>query len=115
MTFGESIKTCLFEKYATFSGTAPRSEYWWFILFTFLSFVPFVALEVASSDPTPWLLLQFVWGVLILLPQIAVGARRLHDIPVRLVAASGSCPLARGSHPPRHALPADKVEGQLKP
>jgi len=80
MTFGESIKTCLFEKYATFSGTAPRSEYWWFILFTFLSFVPFVALEVASSDPTPWLLLQFVWGVLILLPQIAVGARRLHDI-----------------------------------
>ena len=32
MTFLESIKTCL-DKYATFSGRASRSEYWWFMLF----------------------------------------------------------------------------------
>ena len=32
MTFIESIQTC-FRKYATFDGTAGRSEYWWFFLF----------------------------------------------------------------------------------
>lgn len=32
MKFSESINTC-FSKYATFSGTATRSEYWWFYLF----------------------------------------------------------------------------------
>ena len=33
MGFGEAIRTC-FSKYATFAGRAPRSEYWWFTLFT---------------------------------------------------------------------------------
>ena len=32
MTFTQSISTC-FSKYATFSGRASRSEYWWFALF----------------------------------------------------------------------------------
>lgn len=36
MSFGEAIKTVLTQKYATFSGRARRSEYWWFHLFTFL-------------------------------------------------------------------------------
>lgn len=31
MSFGEAIKTC-FKKYATFSGRARRSEYWWFAM-----------------------------------------------------------------------------------
>ena len=35
MTLGESISVC-FAKYATFSGRACRSEYWWFMLFIFL-------------------------------------------------------------------------------
>lgn len=29
MSFGEALKTC-FKKYATFSGRARRSEFWWF-------------------------------------------------------------------------------------
>lgn len=29
LSFGEAIKTC-FKKYATFTGRARRSEYWWF-------------------------------------------------------------------------------------
>ena len=32
MTITQSFKTCMFDKYATFSGRASRSEYWWFIL-----------------------------------------------------------------------------------
>ena len=33
MSFTESVKTVLFQKYATFKGRASRSEYWWFTLF----------------------------------------------------------------------------------
>lgn len=64
MTFGQSIKTC-FSKYVTFSGRASRSEFWWFALFFFIVFwIPFV---------------QFL-GILLILPSLAVGARRMHDI-----------------------------------
>lgn len=70
MTFGESISTC-FAKYATFEGRASRSEYWWFFLFTLLA-------SVASSIVSETLSALFSLGVL--LPSLAVGARRLHDI-----------------------------------
>lgn len=70
MTFGESIKTC-FSKYATFDGRAVRSEYWWWFLFTTLA-------SVASGIVSETLSALFSVGVL--LPSLAVGARRLHDI-----------------------------------
>ena len=35
MSFQKSIEIC-FAKYATFSGKAGRSEYWWFFLFLIL-------------------------------------------------------------------------------
>ena len=70
MTFGESISTC-FSKYASFDGRAPRSEYWWFFLFTFL-------VSAASGIVSETLSGLFSLGVL--LPSLAVGARRLHDV-----------------------------------
>ncbi|MBX9903864.1 MAG: DUF805 domain-containing protein [Burkholderiales bacterium] len=70
MTFGESIGTC-FKKYATFDGRATRSEYWWFFLFTFLVSV---ALGIVSE------VLSGLFTLAVLLPSLAVGARRLHDI-----------------------------------
>ncbi|WP_152971180.1 DUF805 domain-containing protein, partial [Rhizobium ecuadorense] len=33
MGFTEAVRTVLKQKYATFSGRASRSEYWWFMLF----------------------------------------------------------------------------------
>ena len=89
MTFTQSIKTCL-SKYATFSGTASRSEFWWFFLFVCL-------LELAASfidgviyglidDPPPGFpeehlgpTYYLVWLAL-LIPTCAVASRRLHDI-----------------------------------
>jgi uncharacterized membrane protein YhaH (DUF805 family) len=70
MTFGESIATC-FRKYANFKGRAGRSEFWWFILFTFL------AQGAASilSDK-----LAAVVSLAVLVPTLAVGWRRAHDI-----------------------------------
>lgn len=70
MTFGESIRTC-FSKYATFEGRATRSEFWWFFLFTFL-------VSAATGIVSETLSALFSLGVL--LPSLAVGARRLHDV-----------------------------------
>ncbi|MDO8788215.1 MAG: DUF805 domain-containing protein [Sulfuritalea sp.] len=69
MTFGESIKTC-FSKYAAFDGRASRSEYWWWFLFTTLA-------SVAAGIVSETLSALFSLGVM--LPSLAVGARRLHD------------------------------------
>ena len=69
MTFGESIKTC-FSKYADFNGRATRSEFWWWALFVILASAAIgIVSEVASG----------VFSLAVLLPYLAVGARRLHD------------------------------------
>jgi uncharacterized membrane protein YhaH (DUF805 family) len=69
MTFGKSISTC-FSKYAAFDGRASRSEYWWWFLFT-------VLISLATGMVSDVLSGLFSLGVL--LPSLAVGARRLHD------------------------------------
>lgn len=69
MTFQESIRAC-FTKYADFSGTASRSEYWWFVLF--LALAGAAASVVAHSYAT-------IFFIATLLPLLAAGARRLHD------------------------------------
>lgn len=70
MTFGESIQTC-FSKYADFTGRASRSEYWWWTLFVIL--VCFGAAIISQ-------ILYALIALGVLLPSIAVGVRRLHDI-----------------------------------
>ncbi|HYD76789.1 DUF805 domain-containing protein [Ramlibacter sp.] len=70
MDFVEAIKTCL-RKYATFEGRASRSEYWWFVL-------GYLLVSVAASIVSE--LLNALVGLALLLPSLAVGARRLHDI-----------------------------------
>jgi uncharacterized membrane protein YhaH (DUF805 family) len=70
MNFTDAIKTCL-HKYATFTGRATRSEFWWFALFTVL------ASMLASMFGE---LVNSLVSLALLIPSIAVGARRLHDI-----------------------------------
>ena len=69
MTFTESIQTC-FQKYATFQGTATRSEYWWFALFIFIASMFLGALSTTAS---------VIFTLATLIPQLAAGVRRLHD------------------------------------
>jgi uncharacterized membrane protein YhaH (DUF805 family) len=69
MTFGESISTC-FKKYAAFDGRASRSEFWWWFLFTFLASM---ATGIVSQA------LSALFSLAVLVPSLAVGARRLHD------------------------------------
>jgi uncharacterized membrane protein YhaH (DUF805 family) len=80
MTFPDSVKIC-FNKYVDFNGRARRSEFWWWVLFTFL--VGIVAsiidaiLGTRSSSGTG--LIEGLTNLALLLPSLAVGARRLHD------------------------------------
>jgi len=75
MDFQLAIKTC-FSKYADFSGRAARPEYWWFFLFTVI--VYFVTSVVDGVIGIP--LLNWIAMLALLLPGLAVGARRLHDM-----------------------------------
>lgn len=82
MDFMTSVRTC-WSKYATFSGRARRSEFWWFVLFTFL--VGIVATVVDLALGTDEFnegngVVGTLTGLVLLLPSIAVAARRLHDI-----------------------------------
>jgi len=70
MNFGQAISVCL-SKYVTFTGRASRPEFWWFFLFQIL-------ISLAAS-----MLGDAISGLValgLLLPGLAVGARRLHDI-----------------------------------
>ncbi len=70
MNFQDAIKAC-FAKYADFNGRAKRPEYWWFALF---GLVGSILLEFISS-PASW-----AFSLATMLPSLAVGSRRLHDI-----------------------------------
>ena len=70
MDFVQAIKSCL-GQYATFSGRAKRSEFWWFVLFQ-------VLVMVAASMLGD--VINGIASLALLLPALAVGARRLHDI-----------------------------------
>lgn len=75
--------------YATFTGRASRSEYWWWALSVFITFLiigfldtfliaPLLGFDVGEeSAGQP---LSFIVTLGILVPNIAVGVRRLHDI-----------------------------------
>lgn len=70
--FGEAIKLC-FSKYATFSGRARRSEYWYFVLFNFI-----IGLVLGMIPFLGWVL-GIIYSLATVVPSLAVGARRLHD------------------------------------
>lgn len=69
MTFTESIRTC-FKKYTDFKGRASRSEFWWWTLFTT---VTSIVLNSINEN------LFGAFGLVVIVPSLAVGARRLHD------------------------------------
>jgi uncharacterized membrane protein YhaH (DUF805 family) len=85
MSFGAAISS-FFSKYATFSGRARRSEFWFAFLFTSLvsSAISIIApgsetvindLVIQQSSPA-----SNLWQLAILVPSIALSVRRLHDV-----------------------------------
>ncbi len=85
MSFGQAVSS-VFSKYATFSGRARRSEYWYWILFTVLVYVVAAILDnvlkttIKSGDASlPYGYIVLVASLALLIPGIAVTVRRLHD------------------------------------
>ena len=82
MSFGEAIKS-VFSKYATFSGRARRSEYWYFVLFNVLFMLGFALIARVFPEAKFLTYLYLVYSLAIVIPSLAVGVRRLHDIGKR--------------------------------
>ncbi|POS62328.1 DUF805 domain-containing protein [Parasaccharibacter apium] len=59
----------------TFSGRATCPEYWYFRLFEFIFYFVIEIIDSISGSIFPWLVVY----ILMFLPGIAVGMRRLHD------------------------------------
>jgi uncharacterized membrane protein YhaH (DUF805 family) len=87
MSFAAAIKSVL-SQYATFSGRARRSEYWWYALaYTIVSWAlsawTFSNVDLATMElGSGYFLAGGVSGLFslaLLLPTLAVAVRRLHD------------------------------------
>jgi len=74
MTFTQAISSC-YSNYATFSGRASRSEYWFFVLFHML----LVTVGVVLIPIGIGLVILIIGGLVNFLPSLSVLVRRLHD------------------------------------
>lgn len=83
MSFQEAVQT-VFSKYATFEGRARRSEYWYFMLLVCCVNIVIRILAAIVGDgnflATVLAGVSTVFSLGVLVPQIAVAVRRLHDI-----------------------------------
>lgn len=74
MSFTEAVRTCLISKYATFSGRARRSEYWWFSVLYLVGALLLVGISIVTEERLLNVLL-----LALILPMLSVSVRRLHD------------------------------------
>ena len=70
------------QKYVQFSGRARRSEYWYFALFSSLISLVVILIDgaMSSGSQTGGGILYSLYSLAILLPSLAVGVRRMHDV-----------------------------------
>lgn len=75
-TFYEAI-TLGWKSAKDFKGRSSRSEYWWWVIFCCLTILVFMMIDSILGDSTS---LGVVWTMILTIPTLAIGARRLHDI-----------------------------------
>ncbi len=83
LSFGQAVESALKKKYATFTGRARRSEYWFFALFTFIVYIVAMILDNVlglTIEGLGYGVLYCLCALGLLLPNLAVTIRRLHDI-----------------------------------
>ncbi|MEC7761364.1 MAG: DUF805 domain-containing protein [Pseudomonadota bacterium] len=90
MNMMQAVQT-VFSKYATFSGRARRSEFWWFVLFyiivnlvlsivdSFL-FGTTTTTDTGFSASTDTPILSGIFWLATIIPYLAVSVRRMHDV-----------------------------------
>jgi len=75
VSFPEAISLA-FNNYVNFKGRATRAEFWWFFLFTTLLSLVTQIIDIFSSIG----ILNLISSLIVLIPSLSVGVRRLHDI-----------------------------------
>lgn len=83
MDYRTSLNICLKEKYFNFTGRASYSEFWYFVTFLILIYVGLPSIFATLPIRGSYTLLTTIYSlskVFFLIPQIAVTARRLHDV-----------------------------------
>lgn len=75
----------LTKRYAQFSGRASKREFWGFVLFRIvamvaISFVTVIMFEINESLGSIFSLLYWLFAIALVIPDLSVGVRRLHDI-----------------------------------
>lgn len=83
MGFTESIRVC-FSKFFTFSGRAARPEFWWFVLFAFVTNIILTLLDeqffgLPGQNFVTGSPLSGIFGLVVFFPLLAAAWRRLHD------------------------------------
>ena len=71
------------KNYAQFSGRATRSEYWYFVLFQLIFGIAAALLDNVlglTFTGIPYGFIYLSYGLALILPALAVGVRRLHDV-----------------------------------
>lgn len=70
------------KKYAVFEGRAHRTEFWMFVLVSVVISIVLGIVDaiIGTTAGAGGGLLQGIYGLAVLIPSLAVGARRLHDI-----------------------------------
>jgi len=63
------------KNYVGFNGRARRTEYWMFFLFNLIIGIVLEIIGLALKNQ----ILYYIYGLAVLLPNLAVGVRRLHD------------------------------------
>lgn len=77
VSFEEAVRSALQQNYCNFSGRASRSEFWWYVLFTFLVSVVIGWIGFVSRDLGN--VINTLVGLALLLPGLGLSVRRLHD------------------------------------
>ena len=75
MGFGEAISS-FFQNYANFSGRASRSAFWYGYLFLFIVGIVMTVVDLVVGNE----FISSIWNLAVLVPTLAMTARRLHDI-----------------------------------
>jgi len=80
--FGEAIRRG-FSNYFRFSGRSTRAEYWWWTLFVVVAGIVLAVVDTLTGTMGMFGdsgLLGQLFELAVLIPGLALGARRLHDI-----------------------------------
>lgn len=77
--FGDAVRL-FFQNYANFNGRASRSMYWWAVLFNCIVTCAISVIELIIGSETLVSTLTGLYTLAVLVPSLAIGVRRMHDI-----------------------------------